>query len=112
MWAGLKAVTAKAMEGVSKAAFDFYGTASDAYGPLVNDLFTEAYFIEAQIKELSSLPRDRNPNEQVLLSKLTMLANFFFECVLDVVLSDMLVLLDSYLRAIQSKVTAPVSLGV
>ena len=46
MWAGLKIITAKAMEGVSKAAFDFYGTPSDAYGPSVDELFAEAFFIE------------------------------------------------------------------
>lgn len=85
----LKNITLKATEIASKAAFDLVGTASDAYGQNVDALFAEAYFIEAWIKELITLPRERTSNEEVLLSKLSMVSNFFHECILDVVLSDL-----------------------
>jgi hypothetical protein len=89
-----KSITAKAMEGVSKAAFDIYGTSSDAYGQSVNALFDETYFLEDWIVEL--LQKDRSSREEVWLSKMVMVSRFLYEGVIDIVLSDMKVLIDSY----------------
>jgi hypothetical protein len=85
-----------AMEGVSKAAFEIYGTSSDAYGQSIDELFTETYFLEQWIVELLTLTRMRTTHEEVLLGKLSMVSSFMQESVLDMVLSDLQLLLQCY----------------
>jgi hypothetical protein len=51
----LKNITSTALAGVSKAAFEFYGTYADAYGPVVDELFSETYFLEQWMIELLTL---------------------------------------------------------
>ena len=92
----MKQVTSAALAGVSKAAFEFYGTYADAYGPVIDELFAETYFLEQWIIELLTLQRNRTPAEEILLGKLSLVSKFFYETILNIVMSDLQVLLETY----------------
>jgi hypothetical protein len=100
------------MEKVNQAAFDLYGTYADSYGPEVDDLFCETYFLEQWIIELLTLKRSRTDTEEILLGKLSLVSKFFYECILAIVMSDMQVLLECYLQQMSSRMVASVTLGL
>mmetsp|Transcript_7345 Transcript_7345/g.8825 ORF Transcript_7345/g.8825 Transcript_7345/m.8825 type:complete len:166 (+) Transcript_7345:798-1295(+) len=77
-------------------ALGFYGRPVDDYAKAIRDLFNECYFLEAWMRELLTLERKRTSEEDTLLTRLSCITKFLQEQILQMIMSDILMLLDGY----------------